>query len=1617
MKYIFRKVTMSFIAALLFSFCSFSQVSVTVQVYYGGYGEECSWNITRNSDSFIVLSGNAGTSNSFSYNGNINLLPGYYTFNAFDSYGDGWTDPNGWYQITPAYGISTGQVYFSNGSTQSTPFAVYYYSAIDLGVSSWISPLSGPSLSNSQQITIAVKNYGTNSVSSYSISYSINNGSSFITQSISSSLSPGSTVNQTFTQTANFSNPGVYHCKAVVHVSGDSDYINDTLSVDVNSIQTVSTFPWNVTFNSWPLSGWSQQGGSHNWALYTSGSLSCVFCNFYVWPSGNAVMITPPINLSTPSNLKFNWSKGFDQNYLNDELNVSASIDGGLSWTTIWDKAGADLNSNDGATSTAPGTFTQMEVIDLSQFSNHIVYIKFNGISGYGYNLFLDNVSISTYPPGDMAAVQWISPQSTSCGLSSSEPVVVKIQNLGSQTVNNFVMGYSINGGLTYTTQPVSVSVTPGAYYTHTFTQHADFSALGIYNCKFFVHVANDSNSANDTLSGVIVKNLSLISTFPFTENFESGTSNYFNIQANEYALASIVQDGSTKALKLEGNSETAGWIGGYSGSGITTHDNAWINNISHQSWGITCNVDASSLSTCELLINLKQYYKYGPKYSWFRVLVNNVQIADMNGTEDFNPVTSYSDPYTTRYFNLNAYAGTQFTLTVQGSNKLSSASYPPGNVALIDNITIQQAPGNDLAVTGLVSPLSGCSLSSNEHFTIAIHNNSSVSMSNFPVSFSTNGGSSYTNETVTTSVNSGATLNYTFIQAVNLSATGTTNVIFSVNLPGDVNTVNDTLVTSVTHYPSTSVNFTGLAASYCINSNPVILTGSPSGGTFTGPGVAGGSFYPSNLVAGNYSIVYSYTNSFGCTSQAVQSVTVNGVASSFSGLASQYCINYASVTLSGTPVGGSFNGTGISGQTFTPSVAGTGNFTISYSYTTAGCTTTSNHQVTVNSLPVPTISQNQNACIGNAVTLSTSQTYSLYYWSNGASNSSINVTQSGTYSVIVTDSNGCTGYAQLNVAFSPLPVIDLGPDITACNGNPVSISAGFANSYLWSDGSTSQGITVTTAGNYSVTITNNGCSNNDNINIYFHTVTVNLGNDASKCQGSTITISPGVYNSYLWSNGSSGQSLVVSQPGLYSITVTDASGCFASDNIIISDFPVPAVNAGQDISIYDNQPATLSATPGFVSYHWSNGATTQSLNITGSQLGVGAHSFWVSITDSNGCSNSDTVVVTVLSSLITQTLTLNSGWSMFSFYLSPVNPSMASLFAPVVSNVSIIKDGIGRVYWPVYGINQIGNDTTGAGYQLRMTADLQLQVTGNIIIPELTPLTILQGWSIMGYLRTTPALITSLLSSIVNHVNIVKDESGQVYWPFYGFNNIGNMLPGKAYQFNMISTQTLIYPPDGSSVPALKDIYKKVPVHYAVHASTGNSMTLGILFYDNMPINKEYEVALFDEDGICIGSAVSDERFIAVTAWGKDEMTRSKDGLLSNEQITARLWDGNKEWTLFLLPENRGDDRYTPDKISVIRCDNLTTSLSSLSLTIISCTPDPFILSTSLRVFLPVRNDLTIEIYNMLGDLQSKRTYGELPAGINQITISRGNMDSGNYLFRVVSGGKYVSKVLTVED
>lgn len=212
-----------------------------------------------------------------------------------------------------------------------------------------------------------------------------------------------------------------------------------------------------------------------------------------------------------------------------------------------------------------------------------------------------------------------------------------------------------------------------------------------------------------------------------------------------------------------------------------------------------------------------------------------------------------------------------------------------------------------------------------------------------------------------------------------------------------------------------------------------------------------------------------------------------------------------------------------------------------------------------------------------------------------------------------------------VQVSVTPLPAVNLGPNPTLCAGDVLNLDATVpGGSYLWQNGSTAPTYTVTSAGNYSVVVTAQNCSNSDAVNVSYNPLPiVDLGPDTLLCTGSTLLLdafSPGY--SYLWQNGSTASTFTVAQAGTYWVEV-ERNNCTARDTIQVGYLPMPTVFLGNDTTICAGETVVLDATVANASYLWENGSTAPVRIVSA----AGTYSVAV---DLNGCVAQDAIQVAV---------------------------------------------------------------------------------------------------------------------------------------------------------------------------------------------------------------------------------------------------------------------------------------------------------------------------------------------------------------------------------------------------
>jgi hypothetical protein len=796
---------------------------------------------------------------------------------------------------------------------------------------------------------------------------------------------------------------------------------------------------------------------------------------------------------------------------------------------------------------------------------------------------------------------------------SSSFPILLNADSTvyimdGNPNVNN---GYPIFGDGTYSltqnANPISFHTANlnGIYYGS--ADVAGFEYMKSSDSKYTTVYTNVGSPASYQLTG-------LSSGTEYTYRFFV-QKNGLTIYGGDKTFTTLACDLQVSIAKSP-TSICQGETATLTASGISTHSNAftylWNNNSTANQIqvmdGSTYTVTVHDTNSCSATASTS-------------ITVNPVPQGNISG-------------------NTNLCAGQSTTLTASGAN-----SYHWSTGATSPVITVNSSGNYVCTFTNSYGCTTIRSVIVNVFSTPSITGNTSFCSGGYTTLTAT-GGDTYQWSTgaTTASINVSTAGNYSVTASTNNGCSGSASVNVVQNQPVNVTITGNSVICSEIGTTLTATS----GASYQWSSGQTTQSISVN-------------------TPGNYSV--TVTNNNGCSGSSSQAVTMMEQAV-ISG--NTHICQGENTTLSVSGTGTYTWSTGSHASSVTVSTPG--NYIVTASLPN-GCSSTASANVTVGTTPTPSILGNTVICQGQSTTL-TANGGTSYVWSNASTNNSINVSQSGVYTVTATNAEGCSNTANVTVTVNPLPNVSIIGNSSFCQGDNVTLTATGANSYAWNNTATNASITVSSAGTYTVTGTNvNGCSNtasktvtvNPTYNIplihsicqgesynfygqnitaagsYTHTLqTVNgcdsiitltvtvknlptpsiLGNTVI-CQGQSTTLTANGGTSYVWSNASTNNCITVSQNGVYTVTATNTEGCSNTANVTVTVNPLPNVNISGNSSFCQGDNVTLTAT-GANTYVWSNASSNASITVNS------AGNYTVTGTDANGCSNTATKTITV---------------------------------------------------------------------------------------------------------------------------------------------------------------------------------------------------------------------------------------------------------------------------------------------------------------------------------------------------------------------------------------------------
>lgn len=378
---------------------------------------------------------------------------------------------------------------------------------------------------------------------------------------------------------------------------------------------------------------------------------------------------------------------------------------------------------------------------------------------------------------------------------------------------------------------------------------------------------------------------------------------------------------------------------------------------------------------------------------------------------------------------------------------------------------------------------------------------------------------------------------------------------------------------------PVPTVTYTGLAAGYCPGSPADVLTASPTGGVFAGPGISGSTFSSQMAGPGVHIVSYTFTTTEGCIAVDSQAVTVGDtVPTSIVNLDIFHCINDSPAVLVGNPAGGTFTGPGVGGGVFDPVGAGIGGpYNVKYTFTdTIGCSYSDSLWLFVLPLPSVTLSGlGSQYCSSDPSILLTGTPGGGMFSGSGMVGGTFEPGRAGpgTHDIVYSwaDVNGCIGYDTVAVTVVEPPTSFTGLSPVACiDGAPDTLVGSPAGGGFFG---------------------------------------------------------PGVNGSLFYPDSAGlGIHLIIYE-------ITDTAGCVGRDTqfVEVFDLPTPTFSTLPSMTCVSATAITLNAQPGGGNYA---GPGVSGNIFDPSLAGIGTHTLIYTLTNANGCTGADTVTIQVAAAL-----------------------------------------------------------------------------------------------------------------------------------------------------------------------------------------------------------------------------------------------------------------------------------------------------------------------------------------------------------------------------------------------
>jgi hypothetical protein len=658
----------------------------------------------------------------------------------------------------------------------------------DAGLTESSRPVSGANLTSSESVTVKVKNFGSQPLSTIPVRFEINGVPSAV-ETIETLESLAETA-YTFNAKADLSAVGTYTIKVYTSLPGDGDASNDTLTWFVENFgdcRTNSVFPFTEGFEDdkayfcWSLYD-LDNNSSTNWNINQlqprTGNRSIHHTYGY---SEDGWLVTPQMHIPENSAYELSfWSFNRDPSF----YSYSSTVYGKNS--ILISRGSGDPNDDEFQQVWSPASVTDSWVettIDLTDYAGEEIYIAFRCENHLAHVWYIDDVSIYQMPSYDAALTAITAPVK---GKNlTNETVTINAKNLGHETLTGGLpVRLEVNGSVV-TTETIPGPIASKQEVTYSFNAKAGLSEVKRHTIKVYTVLEGDEKPENDTLSVDVVNyGTGVINTFPYTQGFENDDEIFLWTQE--------AADKNTKWTYRQGAE-----IGNLADKPHGGLRNAYLySDVSGASYRlITPPLNLNNLDSPVLRFwyGQEKYYNYsGPDE--LRIYYKNSNTAPWKKL--FEDKTEKTE-WTQQIIELPN-PSEKYYIAFEGTIRLGSG-------IVLDDVGIITAFSQDAAITEVLSPVTDINLTAEEKITVRIKNMGVQTLNEIPAYLKVNDRQAI-NETISRSLASFEEMDYTFNTPVDLSEERIHRIEVYLDLPGDKYRGNDTLTVEVENYGNKAI-------------------------------------------------------------------------------------------------------------------------------------------------------------------------------------------------------------------------------------------------------------------------------------------------------------------------------------------------------------------------------------------------------------------------------------------------------------------------------------------------------------------------------------------------------------------------------------------------------------------------------------------------------------------------------------------------------------------------------------------------------------------------------------------------------------------------------------------